>query len=126
MQFLGLSKSGEIGLRIKNHNPGIAMKHYQHISDEERLYIRHGLRAGRTQKQIAEELAKPPSTISRIQALSAIFQIFIATTLFRPSVQNFYKLGRCLTVKASALDSMSVGLQYFSLRLLQIFHQHFV
>jgi IS30 family transposase len=41
------------------------MKHYQHISDEERLYIQHGLRAGRTQKQIAQEIDRHPSTISR-------------------------------------------------------------
>lgn len=41
------------------------MKQYQHLSDEERLYIQHGLRAGRTQKQIALELGRHPSTISR-------------------------------------------------------------
>lgn len=41
------------------------MKQYQHLSDEERLYIQHGLRAGRTQKQIALELDRHPSTISR-------------------------------------------------------------
>ena len=41
------------------------MKPYHHVSDEERLYIQHGLRAGKTQKKIAEELDRSPSTISR-------------------------------------------------------------
>ena len=48
-----------------NHNPGIAMKQYQHLRDEERRYIHHGLRAGKTGKQIALELCRHPSTISR-------------------------------------------------------------
>lgn len=41
------------------------MKRYQHLSDEERLYIQHGLRAGKTKKQIAHELERNPSTITR-------------------------------------------------------------
>ncbi len=41
------------------------MKQYPHLSDEERLYIEHGLRTGRTQKQIALELDRHPSTVSR-------------------------------------------------------------
>jgi transposase, IS30 family len=41
------------------------MKRYQHLSDEERLYIQHSLRAGKTKKQIAIELDRHPSTISR-------------------------------------------------------------
>lgn len=41
------------------------MKRYQHLSNEERLYIQHGLRAGKTQKQIALEIDRSPSTISR-------------------------------------------------------------
>lgn len=48
-----------------NHPQGIAMKHYQHLSNEERLYIDNGLRAGKTKKQIAEELGRSPSTITR-------------------------------------------------------------
>ncbi|MFV1983663.1 MAG: helix-turn-helix domain-containing protein, partial [Thiohalomonadales bacterium] len=41
------------------------MKPYQHLSSEERLYIQHNLRAGKTQKQIGYELERAPSTISR-------------------------------------------------------------
>jgi len=41
------------------------MKRYQHLSNEERLYIQHGLRAGKTKQKIAEELNRSPSTISR-------------------------------------------------------------
>jgi IS30 family transposase len=41
------------------------MKQYQHLSNEERLYIQHGLRSGKTQKQIGVELDRSPSTISR-------------------------------------------------------------
>jgi len=41
------------------------MKPYQHLSNEERLYIQHGLRAGKTQKQIGIELERSASTISR-------------------------------------------------------------
>lgn len=48
-----------------NHPQGIAMKQYQHLSNEERLYIDNGLRAGKTKKQIADELGRSPSTITR-------------------------------------------------------------
>lgn len=41
------------------------MTRYQHLSNDERLYIQHGLRAGKTKKQIANELGRHPSTISR-------------------------------------------------------------
>ena len=54
-----------IDLRINNHYQGIAMRRYQHLSNDERLYIQHGLRANKTQKMIADELSRNPSTISR-------------------------------------------------------------
>lgn len=41
------------------------MKCYQQLSNEERLYIEHSLRAGKKQNQIAQELQRHPSTISR-------------------------------------------------------------
>ncbi len=41
------------------------MKHYQHVCNQERLYIWQVLREGKTQKQIAEALGRHPSTLSR-------------------------------------------------------------
>ena len=52
-------------MRKTNHNQGIAMKRYQHLNDDERLYIQNSLKAGKTKKQIAEELERHPSTITR-------------------------------------------------------------
>jgi len=48
-----------------NQKQGIAMKQYQHLSNDERRYIQYGLRAGKTQKQIGLELERDPATISR-------------------------------------------------------------
>ncbi len=41
------------------------MKHYQHISKEERFYIDQALQDGKTQREIAIALQRDPSTISR-------------------------------------------------------------
>jgi len=41
------------------------MKHYQHLSREERFYIWNALRTGSTQKQVADALGRHPSTICR-------------------------------------------------------------
>ena len=41
------------------------MKHYHHVTDEERFYIWNASREGVSQKKIAETLGRHPSTISR-------------------------------------------------------------
>jgi len=41
------------------------MKQYQHLNKEERFYIWSALRTGSSQKEIAETLGRPPSTIYR-------------------------------------------------------------
>lgn len=41
------------------------MKHYQHLSNEERFYIWQALRGGHTQQQVAQALGRHPSTLSR-------------------------------------------------------------
>ena len=41
------------------------MKHYHHVTDEERFYIWNASREGVSQKKIAETLRRHPSTISR-------------------------------------------------------------
>jgi len=41
------------------------MKTYQHLGNEERFYIHQAVREGKNQKEIAEQLDRSPSTISR-------------------------------------------------------------
>ena len=41
------------------------MKIYQHLSNEERFYIHQAVREGKTKKEIAYQLGRHPSTISR-------------------------------------------------------------
>lgn len=41
------------------------MKHYQHLNKEERFYIWNALRTGSSQKEVADTLARSPSTICR-------------------------------------------------------------
>jgi len=41
------------------------MKIYQHIGNEERFYIHHAMREGKSQREIADRLGRHPSTISR-------------------------------------------------------------
>ena len=58
--------SGTIILRkIEPHFRSCRMKRYPHLSNEERYYIHHAVREGKSKQEIAKRLNRHPSTLSR-------------------------------------------------------------